>query len=125
MSFDAVLDELAERVAAKVLAKLSAAPSFYGTGKGATLPPGKTRAWALRTLKTIPGARKVGRDWVVSVADFDAWASDRDSECQRKASRRKMPRKSNDDLRHANDARQSIEALARIGAERAGFRVAG
>lgn len=125
MNLDAILDELADRVAARILEKLSAAPSFYGTGKGATLPPGKTRAWALRNIRTIPGARKVGRDWIVSISDFDAWATERDSERQRNASRRNMPRKSHDDLRHANDARQSVEALARIGAERAGFRVAG
>ena len=74
-----LLDELAERLAVKVLARLTAPAGHYGTGRAATLPPGKSRAWALRTLKTIPGARKVGRDWVVGVDDFDAWASEQDT----------------------------------------------
>lgn len=72
----AFIEWFAELVAAKVLAKLTA-PSDHYSAKNP--PPGKSRAWALRMLKTIPGARKVGRDWVVSVADFDAWLSDRTS----------------------------------------------
>lgn len=76
---DELLDELAERLAAKVLDRLAAPAEHYGTGRAATLPPGKSRAWALRMLKTIPGARKVGRDWVVSIEDFDAWASEQDT----------------------------------------------
>lgn len=75
----AVLDELAELVAAKVLAKLAAPSSHYGTGRAATLPPGKSKAWALRTLKTIPGARKVGRDWLIAVGDYEAWLTERDA----------------------------------------------
>ncbi len=76
MDLDALLDELADRVAARVLEKLSAAPGHYSAKNP---PPGKSKAWALRMIKTIPGARKVGRDWIVSVADFDAWLVDRAS----------------------------------------------
>jgi len=85
--FEELLDELAERVVAKILARLAAPAGHYGTGRAATLPPGKSRAWALRTLKTISGARKVGRDWIVSVDDFDAWASEQDTKrCAAKSS---------------------------------------
>lgn len=120
MNVDALLDDLAERVAAKVLERLAAPTSHYGTRVGATLPPGKSRAWALRTLKTIPGARKVGRDWVVSAADFDAWAAEKDSEAQRNASRRNMPRKSLVDLRHSPS--NDIDALAEQALQASGFR---
>ncbi len=72
----ALVRELAKETAALVVAELSAAPGHYSAKNP---PPGKSRAWALRTLKTVPGARKVGRDWVVSVDDFDAWLTDRAS----------------------------------------------
>jgi hypothetical protein len=85
--FDALLTEIAERVADIVVARLAAPSTHYGTGKAATLPPGKSRAWALRNVKRIPGARKIGRDWIVSVADFDAWMTDRDSERCRNSAR--------------------------------------
>lgn len=117
---DAVLDDLAERVAAKVLERLTAPASHYSTRKGAVLPPGKSRAWALRTLKTIPGARKVGRDWVVSTADFDAWATEKDGESQRNAARRNMPRKSLVDLRH--NVSNDVDTLIAEGLRSAGLR---
>ena len=74
-----VLDELAELVAAKVLARMAAPSSHYTTRPAGPHPPGKSRAWALRTLKTIPGARKVGRDWIVSVDAYEAWLTDEDT----------------------------------------------
>lgn len=98
---DAVLDDLAERVAAKVLAKLSAPSTHYGTGRAAVLPPGKSRAWALRNLKLVPGAKKVGRDWIVSVADFEAWLTERDT------------RRNVTPLRPANDAPDLLEESLR------------
>ena len=82
-ALDAVLEELAELVAAKVLARMAAPSSHYGAGRAATHPPGKSRAWALRMLKTIPGARQVGRDWIVAVSDFEAWLTDQDTNAQR------------------------------------------
>lgn len=82
-----MLTEIAERVADIIVARLAAPSTHYGTGKAATLPPGKSRAWALRNVKTIPGARKIGRDWIVSVADFDAWMSDQDTERCRNSAR--------------------------------------
>jgi hypothetical protein len=76
---DDVLEELAELVAAKVLAKMSAPSSHYTTRAAGPHVPGKSRAWALRNLKTIPGAKKCGRDWVVSVDAYEAWLSERDA----------------------------------------------
>ncbi len=76
--FDAVLDALAERVATKVLARLAGPTEHYGTSKSAVLPPGKSRAWAVRNVRRIPGAMKVGRDWIVPVAAFDAWLTEED-----------------------------------------------
>lgn len=79
IAFDAIIEVIAERVASRILARLGSPTTHYGSGRKASPPPGKSRAWAVRNLKTIPGARKIGRDWIVSVEDFDAWAADRDS----------------------------------------------
>ncbi len=76
---DTLVAAIAERVAAIVLEKLGSATTHYGTSKSAALPPGKTRAWAMRNLRAIPGAKKIGRDWTISVEDFDAWLSERDA----------------------------------------------
>jgi hypothetical protein len=108
-ALDDVLEELAELVATKVLARMSAPTDHYTTRKAGAHVPGKSLAWCLRTLKTIPGARKVGRDWIVSVADFDAWLSQQDSaKCA-------APKGSRS---HAND----VEALAAEALQAGGFR---
>ncbi len=108
---DALVEELAERVAAKVLAKLSAAPSHYSAKNP---PPGKSRAWALRTIKTIPGAKKIGRDWTVSVDAFDAWLSERD---MTRVSRR------DDDVRQSHSvATEDVQALAELALSESGLR---
>ena len=110
------LDELAELVAAKVLAKLSAPTTHYSTAsKSGTLPPGKSRAWALRNLKLVPGARKVGRDWVVSIADFEAWLSEQDSIRFAKSGERAV-------VREAIATEDELDRLATAGLTRAGLR---
>jgi hypothetical protein len=111
-ALDAVLEELAELVAAKVLARMAAPTSHYTTRAAGPHPPGKSRAWALRTLKTIPGARKVGRDWVVAVDAYEAWLTDRDAA--------RVAGKSHVDSRHspAND----VDALAEQALLASGFR---
>ena len=115
-----VLEELAERVAAKVLARMAAPTSQYGTGRAATLPPGKTRAWTLRTLKTIPGARQVGRDWVVSVSDFDAWSSDADTA---RISGKPFPRATGKSHGHPRqNVANDVDALAEQALSASGFR---
>jgi hypothetical protein len=45
----------------------------YCTGKSGTLPPGKSRRWLRDHAPAIPGARKLGRDWMVTRVDFDRW----------------------------------------------------
>lgn len=72
-----LVDALVERVAER-LGERPTPSAHYTTSKRGPLPPGKSRAWALRTLKTIPGARKVGRDWVVSTADYQTWLTAQD-----------------------------------------------
>ena len=71
----AFLQAFAKLVAKEILAEMTAPATHYGTRKGATLPPGKSRAWALREMPTMPGAKKIGRDWVIAVSDFDAWVT--------------------------------------------------
>lgn len=105
----AFVDAFAELVAEKVLARMQAPTTHYSTRKGATLPPGKSRAWALANLKTISGARKVGRDWVIAAEDYEAWVVKQDTARAARAAaggkpglRRGMP---------ANDAPADIEEL--------------
>jgi hypothetical protein len=43
-----------------------------------------------RHLKTIPGSRKVGRDWLISKEDYDAWSVAQDRSRQRPAGRPKI-----------------------------------
>jgi hypothetical protein len=40
-------------------------------------PPGKSGHWCRTHFRSIPGAKLAGRTWILSVADFDAWASKR------------------------------------------------
>lgn len=54
------------------------APDFYTSSSKGPWPPGKSKRWALRNIRTIPGAHKVGRDWLVSHADFRTWCERRD-----------------------------------------------
>ncbi len=110
---DAFLDVLAERVAAKIAEKTAGPSTHYGSGRSATLPPGKSRAWAVRNLKSIPGARKVGRDWVVSVDDYEAWLADRDAARFRQGI--------GETARAANDT-VDVEALADQALAEAGLR---
>ena len=113
----AIVRELAKETAALVVDELRSPASHYGTGKGATLPPGKTRAWALRNLKSIPGARKVGRDWIVSVADFDAWMVDKASTFAAGAARKNRPAK-----RSSGAPSNDVDALAEEAFAAAGLR---
>lgn len=96
-ALDAVLDELAERVAAKVLARLSAPTTHYTTRPAGPHPPGKSRSWALTNLKNIAGAKKVGRDWVISVDAYEAWLSERDERKSRGDSRQSGVRLASND----------------------------
>jgi hypothetical protein len=48
-TFDALITEIADRVADIIFARFAAPSTHYGTGKAATLPPGKSRAWRSAT----------------------------------------------------------------------------
>lgn len=108
MNLEPLIDAIAERVAKKVLVALTNAPTAttaFTSAKGGPNPPGKSRAWAARTIKTMPGARKVGRDWVVSVVDYERWVTAQDAA---RASRF-APKVTTDDERYA------LDCLARAG----------
>jgi hypothetical protein len=50
---------------------------FYTTSKIGPPIPGKTRRWMRRHVPTIPGATKIGRDWVIPREALDDWVAAR------------------------------------------------
>lgn len=76
-----ILEEIIEAVAVRVAEKLGQSPltAVYTTHKRGPHFPGKTRDWMLRVIKTMPGAQRIGRDWTIRAADYDAWASAEDT----------------------------------------------
>lgn len=70
-------EEVAERVAAKVVERMTTHAVYTTASRGPGIP-GKSRAWCLRNIRTMPGARKVGRDWVITAEAYEAWLSERD-----------------------------------------------
>jgi hypothetical protein len=82
---DDELDAIADRVVARLAPHLrlvhsvpTVAPLAYTSNKRGPHAPGKSQRWMLDHLCQIPGARKEGRDWVISVADYEAWATSED-----------------------------------------------
>ena len=95
VNLDTLLDEIADRVATRMLSRLergalpsSAPPVVYTTHKDGPHLPGKTRRWMLEHVKNIPGARKVGRDWLIDASAYRAWLTAEDSRQCAKASER-------------------------------------
>jgi hypothetical protein len=89
---DSVLDLLAERVAARVLQIIgmpATQPVVYTTNKRGPHIPRKRRRWMVDRVKDMPNARKVGRDWEISAADYEAWAAAEDA---RRCATRARPR---------------------------------
>ncbi len=91
---------------------MAAAPAlpiadYYTTNKIGPRIPGKTRTWMLDNAKTMPGAHKVGRDWVISPVDYEAWLTEQDTaRCRASAP----------ELRDVVDARKIAEStLAKAG----------
>lgn len=80
-----LIDLIADRVADRVVAKLgrSGDATSYTTAKQGPHIPGKSRDWMRRHVRTMPGSRKIGLHWVISKADFDAWASAQDASRRR------------------------------------------
>lgn len=80
MNLDALLNEIADRVSERLLRKIGTSTvTVYTTAKDGPHVPGKSRAWMLRHVKTMPGARRVGRDWIISADDFQRWATAMDA----------------------------------------------
>lgn len=73
--FASALYDFVTELAASFDVSTSATPTHYVTSQRGPFPPGKSARWARRNLRHIPGAQLVGRDWRVSVADFDAWVA--------------------------------------------------
>lgn len=59
-------------------APVPTAAAAYTSASCGPFPPGKSRDWTRRNLKTIPGAYRVGQAWCISAADFLTWARARD-----------------------------------------------
>jgi hypothetical protein len=78
-ALQSILDEIEEAVAERLASKLgppqAGLPVVYTTNKRGPHPPGKTRRWLSDRIKSMPGARKVGRDWEISLANYEAWAT--------------------------------------------------
>ncbi|WP_394845236.1 hypothetical protein LZC95_50435 [Pendulispora brunnea] len=78
MKIDGLVDEIAERIAERVVARIgNTAKTVYTTSKRGPHAPGKSRGWLQRHIKTMPGARQAGRDWVIDSADYDRWCTSR------------------------------------------------
>jgi hypothetical protein len=97
--FDGLLELLAARLAVHVLKELSgtAEGATYTSRKGGPHIPGKSRAWMLRHIKTMPGSRKVGRDWIIGKDDFDRWAAAHDT-ARRRSDPTRLAKASMDDV---------------------------
>jgi hypothetical protein len=55
----------------------------YSSNKRGPHIPGKSRQWMVRNVRTMPGARKVGRDWTISRTDCERWMTEKDvQECR-------------------------------------------
>jgi hypothetical protein len=85
MNVEVLAEKIAERVVERVLVRLGRLPAeperptAYTTHKSGPHLPGKTRRWMLDHARNIPGAKKVGRDWVISVEDYEAWCKAEDT----------------------------------------------
>ena len=98
-----LLNPLIDAIAERVVKKLGGPPAqrlTYTTRKCGPHFPGKSRQWMIRHIKTMPGARKVGRDWVITSEDYEGWAAAMDD--SRKRTRALPPANSNDDIEFAD-----------------------
>lgn len=70
----AIVDMIANRVVEKLEERqvVNGTNEVVYTANG-PLIPGKKRSWMLANIKKMPGAYKVGRDWMISATDFDGW----------------------------------------------------
>jgi len=123
LAIDTFLDQLVEAVAERVAKKLGGAvnpalPARYTTNKAGPHIPGKTRRWMREHIKSMPGARRVGRDWEISAADYEAWATAEDARRCESAIRPRRPARG----AVVSAPATSKEAAALRAIEAAGFR---
>src|SRR5262245_44500043 len=78
-----VKDPRVVRVAEAIVALLDAvtpartasgATTHYTSNRKGPHPPGKAARWCRENFRHMRGARKEGRDWVISVAAYERWA---------------------------------------------------
>jgi hypothetical protein len=55
------------------------ADGVYSSRKGGAHLPGKSRRWMLDHAREIPGASKIGRDWIVPYAAYERWRTEQDA----------------------------------------------
>lgn len=82
---DAIAERLAERIRPARIADV------YTSSKVGPNIPGKSRDWMLRHIGEIPGAHKVGRDWIVTRVDYERWLTAKDTARFRTTPVRKAP----------------------------------
>jgi hypothetical protein len=102
--------ELEARITANVLGRIALAlagptkPSHYSRRRGCA-PPGRSdRNWKA-IARTVPGASKPGRWWIVPVSDYEAW--------ERSQSRRAPPAVTAND--HGPSTWTPAQAMAELG----------
>ena len=80
MNIDTIIDQLAEALAERVAKKLGhVATAIYTTAKRGPHCPGKSRTWMLKNIRSMPGAKKVGRDWIIGADEYARWAAAKDA----------------------------------------------
>jgi len=104
---------LADRIADRVAERLGSGRTadIYTTRKGGPHAPGKSRDWMLRRVKEMPGARKIGKDWQITRADYESWLAGQDTAACRAAASAPVSVTPN-----------NIRSIAEAALARAGFR---
>lgn len=110
-----LVSALAEEVAARLAAR-HARPAFYTSHKRGPNLPGKSPLWCVRNMRHIPGATKVGRDWVLSEEDYAAWVRSMATEITPPA----QPTRSSGAARMAEADALAADFLAAAGIARTG-----
>jgi hypothetical protein len=117
---DVVADRVASRVEDRLVERGLVGATFYTTAKGGALPPGRTRRWLMRNAKLVPGARKEGRNWIVSRTDWEHFAAARDEEQVRARVQRAAARPR--ECAHSGVDSRAVDELADAALIAAGYR---
>jgi hypothetical protein len=85
---------LATDVAERVVERLGvrgALADVYTSAKSGPGIPGKSHRWMLRSMPTMRGAQKVGRDWQITRTAYEAWLRARDTSAVRRVTQTRIP----------------------------------